>query len=336
MNDRTRRGPRLIEDGLEDLPPVPASAAEAPDIDALPLEAGAATAARIAAAQRGSLTARLFWTALVSLMTLALGLWFWETVEALIARNVWLGRVALGLSVIVGATLVIAILRELAGLSRLRRIDDLRDAAVRATATRDRSAAQTVLLRLQKLYGGRADLAAVSKELLVADADIMDGDALVDTAERRLMSPLDSAAEAVVRRGARDVAAATALIPVPLIDVLAVLSINLRMIRQIATIYGGRAGWLGSWRLLRSIAAHLVTAGAIAVGEDLIGPALGGSVLSKLSRRFGEGLVNGGLTARIGVAAIEVCRPLPFRVRPRPNVAGLVRSALTGLLPSGR
>jgi hypothetical protein len=50
----------------------------------------------------------------------------------------------------------------------------------------------------------------------------------------------------------------------------------------------------------------------VAVGDDLIGSVAGGSVLSRVSRRFGEGVVNGALTARVGVAAMEVCRPLPF------------------------
>lgn len=336
MTEPTRRGPKLIEDGFDDLPPAPANAAEAPEIDALPAEGSAATAARIVAAKRGSFLARLFWSSLVSLLTLGLGLWFWETVEALLARNIWLGRVALGLVALVGTTLLIMILRELASLSRLRRIDSVREAALRAVATRDKGAAKAVLASLNGLYRGRAELTNARAEVAQLETDVIDGDALVDIAERTLMRPLDQEAEAVVRRGARDVAAATALIPLALLDVLAVLAINLRMIRQIADVYGGRAGWLGSWRLLRSIAAHLVTAGAIAVGEDLLGPALGGSVLSKLSRRFGEGLVNGALTARIGVAAVEVCRPLPFRVRPRPNVTGLVKSALSGLVPSAR
>ena len=35
-----------------------------------------------------------------------------------------------------------------------------------------------------------------------------------------------------------------------------------------------------------------------------------------LSRRLGEGVFNGALTARIGAAAVEVCRPLPFIAAP--------------------
>ena len=69
----------------------------------------------------------------------------------------------------------------------------------------------------------------------------------------------------------------------------------------------------------------------MAAGDDLIHTMAGGGILAKLSRRFGEGLVNGALTARVGIAAMEVCRPLPFLSQPRPKVGNLVSRALTGL-----
>jgi len=108
------------------------------------------------------------------------------------------------------------------------------------------------------------------------------------------------------------------------------LFVNLRMVRRIAEIYGGRAGMLGSWRLLKAVATHLVATGAVAVSDDLIGPLIGGGALSKLSRRFGEGMVNGVLTARVGAAAIEVCRPAPYIKRDRPKARTLALSALKG------
>jgi len=51
-----------------------------------------------------------------------------------------------------------------------------------------------------------------------------------------------------------------------------------------------------------------------------------GDALSKL----GEGIVNGLLTARVGIAAIEVCRPLPFVNGNPPRLAD-VMSELTKL-----
>jgi putative membrane protein len=114
------------------------------------------------------------------------------------------------------------------------------------------------------------------------------------------------------------------------------LTANLRMIRRIAEIYGGRAGAFGSWRLLRTVLTHLVATGAVAVGDDLIHSVAGGGLLSKLSRRFGEGVINGALTARVGVAALEVCRPLPFVALRKPRVSNLVSRGLAGLFGTGK
>ena len=326
-----RRGPTIIED-LDEMPEAPASAAEAPPVDLAP-EPAAMGAVRLVASPPSWL-ARLFWGALVSFVMMAAGLWFFETVEALLARNVWLGRIGFALVAIIGATLLALTLREAAAFARISRIEALREMADRARRTGDRASATAVLDALTRLYRRRPDLAAPTAAAGDLDDEVFDGDAILDAAERRLMTPLDEAAEQVVSRSARTVATVTALAPLALIDVLTALYVNLRMIREIAEIYGGRAGWLGSWRLMRAVAAHLVAAGAMAIGDDLIGPALGGGVLSKVSRRFGEGLVNGALTARIGVAAMEVCRPLAFSARPKPGVSGVIRKALGGIVAS--
>jgi putative membrane protein len=108
------------------------------------------------------------------------------------------------------------------------------------------------------------------------------------------------------------------------------------MIRRIAEIYGGRAGSFGSLRLARTVMTHLVATGAVAAGDDLIETMAGGGLLSKLSRRFGEGVVNGALTARVGIAAIEVCRPMPFAALPKPRVTNLVSRALTGVFSKSK
>ena len=137
---------------------------------------------------------------------------------------------------------------------------------------------------------------------------------LADVAAKKAALPLVE-----VEAAARQVATITALVPLAFADVFAALTANLRMIRRIAEIYGGRSGTLGSWRLTRAVMAHLVATGAVAIGDDMLEPVLGGGLLGKLSRRFGEGLVNGALSARVGVAAMEVRRPLPFSDRHKPS-----------------
>jgi len=167
------------------------------------------------------------------------------------------------------------------------------------------------------------------------EAEVLDADALLDLAELEMMVVLDSAARTEIEIASRQVAAATAIIPMALADVLIALTSNVSMVRRIAGIYGGRAGLLGSWRLLRAVAAHLVATGAVAIGDDLIGSVAGGGMVSKISRRFGEGVINGALTARVGIAAMEVCRPMPFEALKKPRVTSVVKAALTGMFGKG-
>ena len=55
---------------------------------------------------------------------------------------------------------------------------------------------------------------------------------------------------------------------------------------------------------------------------------LGHGVAAKLSQRLGEGVLNGLLTARLGLAAIEVTRPLPFTALPRPALTDLAKDLM--------
>ena len=71
---------------------------------------------------------------------------------------------------------------------------------------------------------------------------------------------------------------------------------------QVNIPYRGSHGTFGSWRLMRRVFGHLIATGAVALTDDLLGDVAGGGVLSKLSRHFGEGVVNGVLTARVDVA----------------------------------
>jgi putative membrane protein len=326
---RKADGPVLIE--ME--APAALSPAEAPPVEeaALPADAAAMQKLAVLAAHRPSALSRWFWRLLLALVAFVVSLAAWDFVTGLMARNPLLGWAAallVGLFVLVLAAIA---LREAAAYARLARLDGLHREADAALAGADLERARAVTARLSALYRGRDALALGRQRLAERQGDVFDAEGLLGLAERELLAPLDAAARAEVEAAARQVATVTAVVPLALADVFTALTANLRMIRRVAEIYGGRAGTLGAWRLTRSVLTHLVATGAVAVGDDLVGSVAGGGVLGRVSRRFGEGVVNGALTARVGVAAMEVCRPLPFRAAKRPSVTGLVQRALTGV-----
>ena len=330
------KGPVLID--LDDAPkgPSPAEAPPVPDPVAVPQLEGRAmqTVATLAARQPSRLT-RLFWGLLLTILGAVISLAAWDFVTGLIARMPMLGYAVTGLIGLFLLVLLMIALRELAAFSRLARIDKLHHQAEAALADNDLEQARQVTKGLTRLYAGRDDTKSGRDRLAEYGKDQFDAAALLGLAETELLAPLDTAARREIEAAARQVATVTAIVPLALADVVAALTSNLRMIRRVAEIYGGRSGTLGSWRLARAVMTHLVATGAVAVGDDLIGSVAGGGVLSKISRRFGEGIVNGALTARVGVAAMEVCRPLPFARQKRPSVTGLVKRALTGLFGQG-
>lgn len=318
-----------------DLPPpgpeTPATAPPPPDAGPPP-DGAAMRRATALAARGGSRLARWGWSLAGAFLALVVSVATWDFVANLLARSPALGTLALALAGLLGLVLLVALARELFAIRRLARIDAFHREAAEALAAPDATAAKALVDRLDAFYAARPDLRWARERLAASRRDLLDADALLAEAERALMTPLDAAARREIEGAARTVAAATALVPLALIDVLAALSMNVRMIRRLAAIYGGRAGALGSLRLLRMVATHLLATGAVAVSDDFLHSVAGGGLAARLSRRFGEGVINGALTARIGIAAMEVCRPLPFRALPRPRVSNVMSRAVTGLM----
>ncbi|MCB1328751.1 MAG: TIGR01620 family protein, partial [Maritimibacter sp.] len=306
-----------------------------PEADpALPGPAAMQIAATLAA-RKPSRLARWFWSLAGALVSFLASVAAWQFVTDLLARQPLLGLFATALFGAFVIVLLIIALRELAAFARLRRVDTLHAASEEAIVREDLPAARDVVAKLQRLYRDRDEMHWGLDRLAERAPEQFDAHALLGLAEAELIVPLDAVARREIEAAARQVATVTAIVPLALADLITALTANIRMIRRIAEIYGGRAGALGSLRLTRAVLTHLVATGAVAVGDDLIGSVAGGHLLSKLSRRFGEGIVNGALTARVGVAAMEVCRPLPFSRGRRPSVTGIVKRALTGLFDNG-
>ncbi len=308
----------------------PADAPPVGEIEAAPTGQAMQTMASLAARPRSALAA-WFWRLLVSVIVFVVSVTAWNFVTRLVAENAVLGWVAFGLIGLFALVCLAIVVRELAALSRLARVEKLHDEAARVLASDDLAGARKLVGRLGDFYAGREDTRWGRERLKEGAGENFDARTVLALAEDALLSPLDRVAVREVEAAARQVATVTALVPLAFADVMVALSANIRMIRRIAEVYGGRSGTLGAWRLTRAVITHLVATGAVAVGDDLIGSVGGGHLLAKLSRRFGEGMVNGALTARVGIAAMEVCRPLPFTAAARPGVTGVVRRALTGL-----
>jgi putative membrane protein len=316
--------PGLVEEPL----PLPESPAEA---DA---GIGSATALAITErrARRGMKWGSLFLGALGGLLVLAFTFWVEGLVRNLTARQDWLGWLAVALFALAVFAFVMMLLRELYGLFRLSALTARRQRAEVALHQKDVKAARVLAAELRAQFADRPELRRALERLRSSDADVLDAQHILSLTEREVLSILDREARQLISSAARRVSVVTAISPAAIVDVGFVAYTNFRMLRSLAVLYGGRPGFLAMLRLLRMVAGHLAITGGLALTDDFAQQLIGHGLTARLSRKLGEGIVNGAFTARIGLAALDVLRPLPY-IEARPPK---VRDFLTALASRGK
>lgn len=278
------------------------------------------------APRRRSRLGAVFLSALGVLLSLALGLWADRLIRDLFARAEWLGWLAAALAAVAVLALLLIVAREAAALFRLASVDRLRERARDVVARDDAAAARRLVDDLAGFLARKPQTAAGRRALAELRGEVIDGADLVRLAETELLAPLDATAQKLVLDAAKRVSLVTAVSPRALVDVGYVIFECSRLVRRLAELYGARPGTIGFVRLARNVLAHLAVTGSIAFGDTFVQQIVGHGLAARLSAKLGEGVVNGMMTARIGAAAIETVRPLPFDAVKRPSLGEFLRA----------
>ena len=239
---------------------------------------------------------------------------------SLLARSDWLGWAATVLFAAAGLAFAMIVGREIAGLLRLSAITGLRRRAEAALAAEDVREARAAAAELRAMFKDRRELGEGLARLKQHQRDVLDAAQMLTLAERELLLPLDRLARTAIGTSGRRVSVVTSLSPAAIIPIAFVAYENFRMLKALAGIYGGRPGFFAILRLLRLIAGHLAVTGGLAFTDDIVQQFIGHGLTARLSHRLGEGLVNGGFTIRIGIAAVELLRPLPYIEARKPRL----------------
>ncbi len=218
-------------------------------------------------------------------------------VAAQFARSVALGWITLGVAAAGFGLLGAAGWGELRGLLGLRRVDHLR--AELADPARTRRAALAWLATLP-------DGAAPGAVAATADAE-----AIVALLRAGPVAAMRARAEDLARAAAIQVFALAAAVPSPALDGVLVAWRGIRLVRQVAALYGVRPGLLATLSLLRRVAY----AAAAVAGTDFAANAVTHAVLSnKLLANVAGDVAGAGVAARRMIVLARVtaaaCSPL--------------------------
>ena len=217
------------------------------------------------------------------------------------------GALLAGLSIVAGRSLW----RELSGLRQFKRQQVVQQQALNITAGEGNVSALAFCEKISARLP--SDLAEYDHskwhdlELeTFNDAEIM------KLYSRNVLSQVDQKALAEIAKFSTESVVLVALSPIAIIDMLIMLWRNLRLVNKISALYGLKLGYWSRVKLIKQVIFNMAYAGASELVADLGADLLGAELLGKLSARMAQGLGAGMLTARLGLKAMHMCRPIPF------------------------
>lgn len=215
----------------------------------------------------------------------------------------------------------LSLLRELGRLRRLKRHDKLR--------------AELLELPQRSPQQARALAEQLRCQLALADDDPHwqafqrasqphhSGEEIQALLRYHLLAPRDREAQRLITRMSGETAMMVAISPLTLLDMALVAWRSLAMVDRLCRLYGLELGYASRLRLFRNVLHNMAFAGASELATDASMDMLSLDLAGRLSARAGQGLATGLLSARLGLRAQRLCRPMAFAPEEQPKLADL-------------
>ncbi|MFV0547542.1 MAG: TIGR01620 family protein [Limnobaculum xujianqingii] len=137
----------------------------------------------------------------------------------------------------------------------------------------------------------------------------------------KLVQPvLDQQARREISSSAAESALMIAVSPLAIVDMAFIAWRNIRLINRIASIYGIQLGYFSRIRLFKLVMLNIAFAGATELIREVGMDWISQDITARLSTRAAQGIGAGLLTARLGIKAMELCRPLPWMDDDKPRL----------------
>jgi len=247
------------------------------------------------------------------------------------ASSFFLGTLFFGLTVTITAAVLTLSWRAYKNIRALRTVSVLQEEGRQLMETDGYGGAMPYINKVMQFYEHRPDIKARLEGFYVTVNDSHHDREVCTLFSSQVMKDIDQQAYRVVTQRSQETAVMVMISQIAILDAILTLWRNVRMIRDVATLYGARPGFFGSMSLIGSVLQNLIYAGASEVVADGVAEMMGSSMLSIMSAQAAQGLGSGVLTARLGLHAIRVCRPLPFTDENKPRLKDIRREIISSL-----
>ena len=155
---------------------------------------------------------------------------------------------------------------------------------------------------------------------------------VVEHIDRVFLQPLDKEALRRISHSSLQTGVAVAASPWAALDMLFSLWRSIKMIDDVAQVYGMRPSLANRYNLLKLVIHQLAFIGASEIVIDQMLEEVGSSTLTGMaSVRLGQGVGAGIYTAKIGIAAMKVSRPIAFSKEAQPKLKSIIRPMLDSM-----
>ena len=211
------------------------------------------------------------------------------------------------IAAIVGRTCI----KEYKGLRQLRKNNQIRESFNHIIDKNNTEAAQKLCEKIHAKLP--CDLTAEYENnwVNIAKSELSACE-LVQLYDQQVLSEVDKRALNIITKYSTESVVLVAVSPVALIDMALLMWRNLRMLDDLAQLYGIHLSYWSRIRLIKQVFVNMAFVGATELVTDVGLELVGADLVGKISARFAQGIGAGMLSARLGINAMNACRPIPY------------------------
>ncbi|XPV76798.1 MAG: TIGR01620 family protein [Desulfovibrio sp.] len=285
---------------------------------------------------KGLTAGKLFRRAIMLFLVVTGGWQLWDFIQNSFFDSMARGIIFSSLIAAILLPLLWLFLRECLALRSLRQTDDLRKEAVTIIKDGGADEVEVYLDKLRNHYKPHKIASEIQYCAANIDYRYEKGDRLLRRVSDGVLARRDKAVQKVITKYSLEAGVLVGMSPLVGLDMIFMGWRNLRMLKEIYALYGVRPGYAVRMRILKGVFTNMALAGATELVTEMSADAIGWSVLSHVSAQLGQAVGASFLTARMGLSAMELVRPLPFYEDEKPKLSDMRGKILSGLRQLGK